>query len=74
MQNEQVKRIISPHLSGLMAKEEIEKLGFTEAGSWESEEAEKKFLWTKIQNMKAKANENAKKYNEFQRKKQEGSV
>lgn len=54
-----------------MAKEEIEKLGFTETGSWESEEAEKKFLWSKIQNLKNKASENARAFAEHNKKKQE---
>jgi hypothetical protein len=31
-----------------MAKEEFEKLGFTNESSWESEEAEQKFLFNKI--------------------------
>jgi hypothetical protein len=57
-----------------MAKEEIEKLGFTEAGSWESEEAEKKFLWNKIQSMKARATENSRQFADFQKKKQETPV
>lgn len=38
-----------------MEKEEIEKLGFTNEGSWESEEAEQKYLFNKIQKAKEKA-------------------
>ncbi len=41
--------------AGLMEKEEIEKLGFTNEGSWESEEAEQKYLFNKIQKAKEKA-------------------
>ena len=41
-----------------MEKEEMNKLGFTEQISWESEEAEKKALYDKIANLKAKAAEN----------------
>ena len=44
---------------GLMEKEEIEKLGFTDDISWESEEAEKKFLFDKIGSLKKKAYESA---------------
>ena len=38
----------------------MEKLGFTEELSWESEEAEKKYLFNKIENQKRKAFERAK--------------
>ncbi len=31
--------------TGLMEKEGFDKLGFTKESSWESEEAEKKFLF-----------------------------
>lgn len=31
-----------------MEKEEFEKLGFTEEASWESEEAEQQYLFSKI--------------------------
>ena len=41
-----------------MEKEEMNRLGFTEQVSWESEEAEKKALFDKIANLKAKAAEN----------------
>ena len=43
-----------------MEKEEMEKLGFTEELSWESEEAEKKYLFNKIENQKRRAYERAK--------------
>lgn len=46
-------------ISGLMEKEEIEKLGFTDEISWETEEAEKKFLFDKISDLKKKAYESA---------------
>lgn len=42
-----------------MEKEEFEKLGFTEEGSWESEEQEQKFLFNKIQERKKNAWTNA---------------
>jgi len=38
--------------SGLMDKEEFEKLGFTDEGSWENEESEQRFLFNKIQKLK----------------------
>ena len=41
-----------------MEKEEIQKLGFTEQISWESEEAEKQALFDKITNLKTKAADN----------------
>lgn len=43
-----------------MEKEEMEKLGFTEELSWENEEAEQKYLFTKIENQKRRAFERAK--------------
>ncbi len=42
-------------LRGLMDKTEVEKLGFTENLSWESEEQEKQFLFDKIGRLKNKA-------------------
>ena len=42
-------------ISGLMENEEIEKLGFTDDVSWETEEAEKKFLFEKIGGLKKRA-------------------
>ncbi len=47
-----------------MDKEEMEKLGFTEEISWESEESEKKFLFEKIQKLKEKAKANVAMHNE----------
>lgn len=41
-----------------MEKEEMNKLGFTEQISWESEETEKKALFDKISALKTKAAEN----------------
>ncbi|KRX06401.1 hypothetical protein PPERSA_05014 [Pseudocohnilembus persalinus] len=41
--------------AGLMEKEEFEKLGFTEEGSWESEQAEQKYLFQNIQERKQRA-------------------
>lgn len=38
--------------SGLMEHEEMNKLGFVESNSWETEDSEKKFLFDKINNMK----------------------
>lgn len=43
---------------GLMKKENLEKLGFTEDLEWETEEEEKKALFNKIQNMKLRAYNN----------------
>ena len=48
-----------------MEKEEIEKLGFTDEISWETEEAEKKFLFSKIAELKKKAYDSAKDQAEF---------
>lgn len=42
----------------------MERLGFTEEISWESEEAEKKFLFEKIHNLKEKAKTNISTQNE----------
>lgn len=53
--------------SGLMDKEEMERLGFTEEISWESEEAEKKFLFEKIRNLKEKAKSNVFNQNEHRK-------
>lgn len=44
--------------SGLMEKEDFEKLGFTEESSWENEEAEQRFLFNKINKIKERAQEN----------------
>lgn len=44
-----------------MEHEEMDKLGFVQENSWESEAAEKKFLFEKIQKMKKEAWENAMK-------------
>ena len=52
-----------------MEKEEIEKLGFTKEASWESEEAEKKFLYDKISKLKERAQEHAKRQAEYKRSK-----
>ncbi|EGR33632.1 hypothetical protein IMG5_047780 [Ichthyophthirius multifiliis] len=52
--------------TGLMEKEEFDKLGFTEESSWENEEAEQKFLFSKILEKKKLAFENSK--NNFQQK------
>lgn len=41
-----------------MDKEDMEKLGFTEQSSWESEEQEKKYLYNKILNLKNRARDN----------------
>ena len=41
-----------------MEKETMEKLGFTEDLSWESEEQEKMFLFEKIQKFKSTARDN----------------
>lgn len=56
-----------------MEKEEMEKLGFTDDVSWETEEAEKKFLFEKIQNLKQKAYTNARTQAEAKRQQQEQS-
>lgn len=45
--------------SGLMEQEDMEKLGFLQQNSWETEEAEKKFLFESIQKMKKDAWESA---------------
>jgi hypothetical protein len=42
-------------IRGLMDKEDMEKLGFTDQTSWESEEQEKKYLFNKIKNLKDRA-------------------
>jgi len=55
--------------SGLMEKEEIEKLGFTKEVSWETEDAEKKELWGQIQNLKSRAFRNAQAQADFEKKK-----
>ena len=44
-----------------MEKEEMENLGFGDDVSWESEEAEKKYLFDKINERKIRAEENASK-------------
>ena len=54
-------------ISGLMEQEEMEKLGFTDEVSWETEEAEKKFLFEKIIKLKEKAQKNADLQKEFQK-------
>ena len=41
-----------------MEQESMEKLGFTEDLSWETEEQEKKFLFDKIQKFKSGAKSN----------------
>ena len=41
--------------SGLMEDEDMEKLGFLKENSWETEEAEKKFLFNQINLMKQQA-------------------
>ena len=41
-----------------MDREEMEKLGFTEQTSWETEEQEKKYLYNKIQSFKDRARTN----------------
>ena len=56
--------------SGLMDKEEFEKLGFTDEISWESEEAEKKFLFDKISKLKTRARDQAKKHEDYLREKE----
>lgn len=38
--------------SGLMEEEEMEKLGFLKENSWETEETEKEFLITRIEQIK----------------------
>ena len=50
-----------------MEQEEMEKLGFTDEVSWETEEAEKKFLFEKIIKLKEKAQKNADLQKEFQK-------
>lgn len=52
-----------------MEKEEMEKLGFTKEVSWETEDAEKQELFSKIQNLKNKARQNAFAQAEFEKKK-----
>ena len=56
--------------SGLMEKEEMDKLGFTKEVSWETEEAEKKELWGRIQHLKDRAKKHAQAQAEFQHRKQ----
>lgn len=41
--------------SGLMEHEEMSKLGFIESNSWETEDAEKKFLFDQINKIKKEA-------------------
>lgn len=41
--------------SGLMEQEEMNKLGFVNENSWESEAAQKKFLFNSIQKLKKEA-------------------
>jgi cytochrome c oxidase assembly protein subunit 19 len=41
-----------------MEREEMERLGFSDDVSWESEEAEKKYLFEKINERKNRALEN----------------
>jgi len=52
-----------------MEKEEMDKLGFTNEVSWETEDAEKQELWSKITHLKERAMKNARMQAEYERKK-----
>lgn len=51
----QVKYLECRMKSGLMEHEEMSKLGFIESNSWETEDAEKKFLFDQINRIKKEA-------------------
>lgn len=51
----QVKYLECRMKSGLMEHEEMSKLGFIESNSWETEDAEKKFLFDQINKIKKEA-------------------
>jgi len=52
-----------------MEKEEIEKLGFTKEVSWETEDQEKKELWSQIGALKERARKNAQAQAAYEKKK-----
>lgn len=52
-----------------MEKEEMDKLGFTKEVSWETEDAEKQELWSKITQLKERAMKNAKSQAEYEKRK-----